>query len=74
VRPLGPITALKLKFVPEGFDRRLVAELCTYPDGSRILELSTKCDPASAFAVARETRAFTVSFICPGRTSAKIRF
>jgi hypothetical protein len=58
VRPLGPITALKLKFVPPDLDRRLVAELWTYPDGSRILELSTKCDPSSAFTVAAETRTF----------------
>jgi hypothetical protein len=58
VQPLGPINALKLKFVPPGLDRRMVAELWTYPDGSRILELSTKCDPPSAFDVAAETRAF----------------
>jgi hypothetical protein len=36
----------------------LVAELWLYPDGSRILELSTKCVPAEAFDVAAETRAF----------------
>jgi hypothetical protein len=58
VEPLGPINALKLKFVPAGLDRRLVAELWTYPDGSRILELSTKCAPESALAVAAESRAF----------------
>ena len=29
-----------------------------YPDGSRILELSTKCAPAEAFQVAAETRAY----------------
>lgn len=58
VQPLGPITVLKLKFVPVGLDRRLVAELWLYPDGSRILELSTKCAPESAFAVAAESRAF----------------
>jgi hypothetical protein len=28
------------------------------PDGSRILELSTKCAPADAFQVAAETKAF----------------
>ena len=28
------------------------------PDGSRILELSTKCAPAEGFQVAAETRAF----------------
>jgi len=55
---LGPINLLKLKFSPPGYGRRLVAELWLYPDGSRILELSTKCAPAEAFDVAAETRAF----------------
>jgi hypothetical protein len=55
---LGPITVLKLKFSPEGYGRQLVAELWFYPDGSRILELSTKCAPAQAFQVAAESRAF----------------
>ena len=55
---LGPIFVLKLKWEPEGFDRRLVAEVWLYPDGSRILELSTKCAPAEAFQVAGEARAF----------------
>jgi hypothetical protein len=55
---LGPILVLKLKFEPEGFDRRLVAELWMYPDNSRILELSTKCEPGEAFQVAAESRAF----------------
>jgi hypothetical protein len=55
---LGPIFVLKLKFTPQGYDRKLVAELWLYPDGSRILELSTKCRPSEAFQVAAETRAF----------------
>ena len=55
---LGPMNVLKLKFAPKGFDRRLVAELWVYPDGSRILELSTKCTPSEAFQVAAETKAF----------------
>jgi hypothetical protein len=55
---LGPILVLKLKFEPDGFERRLVAELWLYPDGSRVLELSTKCDPNEAFQTAAETRAF----------------
>jgi hypothetical protein len=29
-----------------------------YPDGTRILELSTKCAPVEAFQVAAEARAF----------------
>jgi hypothetical protein len=55
---LGPINLLKLKYFPEGYDRKLVAELWTYPDGSRILELSTKCRPEEAFQVAAETRVY----------------
>ena len=58
---LGPLFCLKLKAVPEGFNRRLVTEMWFYPDGSRILELSTKCEPAEAFQVAAETRAFLSS-------------
>ena len=52
------MNVLKLKFVPADFARRLVVELWLYPDGSRILELSTKCLPAETFQVAAETRAF----------------
>jgi hypothetical protein len=55
---LGPIFVLKLKFAPEGYARRLVAELWFYPDNSMILELSTKCAPSETFQVAAETRAF----------------
>jgi len=55
---LGPILVLKLKFEPEGFDRKLVAELWMYPDNSRVLELSTKCEPGEAFQAAAEARAF----------------
>jgi hypothetical protein len=55
---LGPINVLKLKFAPKQYGRRLVAELWLYPDGARILELSTKCAPADAFDVAIQTRAF----------------
>jgi hypothetical protein len=53
---LGPIFVLKLKFSPEPFGRRMVAELWLYPDSSRVLELSTKCAPNDAFRVAAEAR------------------
>jgi hypothetical protein len=43
------------------YGRKLVAELWLYPDGSRILELSTKCAPSKAFDVAAETRAYLTS-------------
>ena len=58
LKPLGPLFVLKLKYTPEGFGRRLVGEMWLYPDGSRILELSTKCAPGEAFQVAGEGRAF----------------
>ena len=54
---LGPIFVLKLKST-EDRGRRLVTELWLYPDGSRILELSTKCAPSEAFQVAAQGRAF----------------
>jgi hypothetical protein len=55
---LGPIFVLKLKFSPEDYERKLVAELWLYPDNSRILELSTKCGAREAFQVAAETRGY----------------
>jgi hypothetical protein len=61
LRILGPLLVMKLKHSPEGLDRRLVTEVWLYPDGSRILELSTKCEPGEAFQVAAETRAFLAS-------------
>jgi hypothetical protein len=58
---LGPVFVLKLNFTPEELGRRHVAEVWLYPDGSRILELSTKCVASDAFQVAAESRAFLTS-------------
>ena len=61
---LGPIFLLKSVFpatmASPGGDttRKVVAEMWLYPDGSRILELSTKCEPREGFQVAAETRAW----------------
>jgi hypothetical protein len=55
---LGPIFVLKQNFEPKELGRRMVAELWFYPDGSRILELSTKCTATDAFQVAAEARSF----------------
>ncbi len=55
---LGPILVLKVKFAPEDYARKLVAELWLYPDNSMILELSTKCAPSEAFQIAAELRIF----------------
>jgi hypothetical protein len=54
---LGPINVLKLKMTPKAFGRKVTLELWNYPDGARILELSTKCPPSEAFQVAAEIRA-----------------
>jgi len=73
--PLGPVTVLKLKFTPVGFSRRLVAELWSYPNGSRILELSTKCLPSEPFQVASEMKAFLaphgIDLSAPQQTKTK---
>ena len=61
LRVLGPVFVLKQVIVPPEYGRRLVAELWLLPDGSRILELSTKCAPAEAFQIAVETRAYLES-------------
>ena len=53
---LGPVIAFKLKLLPAGLNRKLAVELWLYPDGSRILELSTKCPPADWFAATTESR------------------
>ena len=49
---------LKLRFTPPEFQHRLVAEVWHYPDGSRVLELSTKTTPDDAFPLAARLRAF----------------
>ncbi len=63
---LGPTFLLKSRFGvktsgPKGPVRSLVAEMWLYPDGSRILELSTKCAPSDAISVGAEVRDHLVS-------------
>jgi hypothetical protein len=55
---LGPIFVLKMKVAPQTLGRKVVAEMWLYPDGSRIVELSTKCLPGEGIDVALATRAF----------------
>jgi hypothetical protein len=65
--PLGPTFVLKAQFMAHTSkkksapDRRIVAEVWLYPDGSRILELSTKAPPADARKAAIETREYLTS-------------
>ena len=55
---LGPTFVLKAKHQPKEFDRRIVVEMWLYPDGSRILEVSTKGLPAEAFQVGATFKAY----------------
>jgi hypothetical protein len=55
---LGPVFVLKDVHEPRELGRRLVAEFWLLPDGSRIMELSTKCLPSETFQVAVEARAY----------------
>ena len=59
--PLGPINLIKLKFSPAGFKRRMVAEMWFFPNGTRILELSTKSLPADAGVVLTSAKALLAS-------------
>lgn len=51
---LGPVAIHKWKWTPKRSNRPMVAELWHYPDGSQILELSTRCLPGEAHTAARE--------------------
>jgi hypothetical protein len=55
---LGPTFLLKAKHQPKDFDRPITIEMWLYPDGSRILEISTKCLPKEAFQVGAEFRSY----------------
>jgi hypothetical protein len=54
---LGPIVVFKLKHTPPELGRKLAVEMWNYPDGSRILELSTRSGIDEPIQVAAETRA-----------------
>ena len=55
---LGPLFVLKGKLKPKKLARVLTAELWLFPDGSRNMEISTKCAPDEAFTAASELRTF----------------
>jgi len=55
---LGPTFLLKAKHQAKDFDRPITVEMWLYPDGSRILEISTKCLPRETFQAAAEFKAY----------------
>jgi hypothetical protein len=54
LRVMGPVFVLKVPFGADDYRRKVVAEMWLYPNGTRLLELSTKCAPADAFDVAQQ--------------------
>ncbi len=55
---LGPTFLLRAKHQPKDYERGITVEMWLYPDGSRILEISTKCLPSEAFQAAVEFKAY----------------
>ena len=55
---LGPTFLLRSKHQPKDFARPIVVEMWLYPDGSRILEISTKCLPNEAFQAGAEFKGY----------------
>ena len=55
---LGPTFLLRAKHQPKAFKRGITVEMWLYPDGSRILEVSTKCLPSEGFQAAAEFKAY----------------
>jgi hypothetical protein len=73
--PLGPTFVLRSRFYVGRLDRKVVAEIWLYPDGSRLLELSTKGEPAEALTLAARFRAYLAKHgvSTEGGQSAKTR-
>ena len=55
---IGPTFLLRGRHQPKDFDRPLTTELWLYPDGSRILEISTKCQPKETFQVGADFKTY----------------
>jgi hypothetical protein len=75
LRLFGPVDVRRVKVFPQGADFRLAVERWTYPDGSGILELSTRCAARSAVRVAAQLasvlRAYEIDLT--GRQQTKTR-
>ena len=57
---LGPTFLLKAKHQPKAkeFDRPITVEMWLYPDGARVMEISTKGLPKEAFQVVADFKAY----------------
>jgi hypothetical protein len=74
---LGPTFLLKVKHQPKAkeFDRPITVELWLYPDGARVLEISTKCLPKEAFQVTADFKSYLANhgIVLGADQSAKTR-
>lgn len=55
---LGPTFLLRARTYVKRLDRKVTTEYWLYPDGSRILEVSTKAEPKETFQIAAEFRTY----------------
>jgi hypothetical protein len=71
----GPVDARRRKLVFGGFNCTLLVEQWTFPDSSRILELSTRCSPGATLRVAAQMaavlHAYGVDLTGPQRTKTR---
>lgn len=58
LQTFGPTFVLKVRPWSKPLQRRLVVEMWLFPDGTRNLEISTKCEPRDAFSVTAELKAY----------------
>jgi len=74
---LGPTFLLKVKHQPKAkeFDRPITVELWLYPDGARVMEISTKCLPKEAFQVVADFKSYLANhgIVLGADQSAKTR-
>ena len=75
LQTLGPVFLLRSKHQPKDFGQRIVVEMWLYPDGSRILEISTKCLPEEGFQAAAEFKAYLAGcgIVLTGKQQAKTK-
>jgi hypothetical protein len=74
---LGPTFLLKAKHQPKAkeFDRPITVELRLYPDGARVMAISTKCLPKEAFQVVADFKSYLANhgIVLGADQSAKTR-
>lgn len=72
----GPVKARRFKIHPDGLERALVIETWRYPDGSQLLEVSTRCPADRVLQVAAQTaatiRAHHIDLTAPQQTKTSI--